>query len=102
MDDTNLEEDLLRMQSAHRDAICAAVVVSAGSPLPPSARMALLAMVDRIGLAGPQVDDFRLQIAADTLRVEDIPAEPILLGSEARDLSARTLLLGLRLGGRAE
>ena len=98
----NLEEDLLRMQSAHRDAVCAAVVVSGGAPLPHHARAALLAMVDRIGLAGPQVDDFRLQIAAEQLRVEDIPAEPMLLGSEARDLTARILLLGLRLGGRAE
>ena len=102
VDESNLEEDLLRMQSAHRDAICAAVVVSAGSALSSEARIALLSMVDRMGLARPQVDDFRLQLAAGPVRLDDIPPEPILLGSEARDLSTRILLLGIRLGGRAE
>ena len=102
VDESNLEEDLLRMQSAHRDAICAAVVVSAGSALSSEARAALLTMVDRMGLARPQVDDFRLQLAAAPVRIDEIPPEPILLGSEARDLSTRILLLGIRLGGHAE
>lgn len=102
MDESNLEEDLLRMQAAHRDAVCAAVVVSAGAPIPASARQALAYLVERIGLTAEQVDDFRLQIAGGTLAVDDIPAEPIPLGSEARHLSARVLLLGIRLGGHTE
>ncbi len=102
VDESNLEEDLLRMQAAHRDAVCAAVVVSAGAALSEDARAALVEMVERIGLTAEQIDDFRLQIAAGPLRVGEIPAEPPLLGSQARQLSARVLLLGIRLGGRAE
>ena len=102
MDETNLEEDLLRMRAAHRDAICAAVVVSAGPGLTPEARAALVHMVERIGLSAEQVDDFRLQIAAGPMHVADIPAEPVPLGSDARHLAARVLLLGTRLGGHAD
>ena len=102
MDDSNLEEDLLRMQAAHRDAVCAAVVVSAGEALDAASRAALVRMVERIGLTPEQLDDFRLQVAGGALRLADIPPEPILLGSEGRHLSARVLLLGVRRGGHAE
>ena len=102
MDETNLEEDLLRMQVAHRDAVCAAVVVSAGSAISEEHRAALIHMVERMGLTPELVDDLRLQVAGGAVRVEEIPSEPMLLGSEARNLTARVLLLGIRMGGRAE
>ena len=102
MDDINLEEDLLRMKAAHRDALCAAVVLSAAGPLTPEAQDTLMALGRRIGLPPELADDLRLRVAGGVVSIDDLPEEPIAIGSEARHLSARALLLGIRAGGRCE
>ena len=102
VDDINLEEDLLRMKAAHRDAVCAAVVLSAAGPLDDATQDALIALGSRIGLPPELADDLRLRVAGGVVSIDDLPEEPIALGSEARHLSARVLLLGIRSGPRGE
>jgi Zn-dependent protease with chaperone function len=102
VDDINLEEDLLRMKAAHRDALCAAIVLSAAGPLDADTQDALMALGTRIGLPPELADDLRLRVAGGVVSIDELPEEPIAIGSEARNLSARVLLLGIRAGGRCE
>lgn len=103
VDESNLEEDLLRMRAAHRDAVCAAAVLSASGPLDDASASALMALADRIGLPPELAHDLRLRVASGaTVSIDDLPDEPLPLGSEARHLSARLLLLGIRTGARSE
>lgn len=107
MDDANLEEDLMRMRATFRDTVAAAIVVSAGAPLSDPARAELARLGERVGLPPELQDDFQLRIAAagqpgGGLLVDQLPTEPAMLGTEARHLSARLMLLGVRCGSASE